>query len=57
MVRVASVELLGLFAFTRHVEADTIEVQKPMGVTLNGKPDTARYNRYSGEFGEEPALQ
>ena len=45
-----------LLAFARHMEADTIEVQKPMSVTLNGKLDTARYNRYSGEFGEGTRL-
>ena len=43
-------------AFARHVEADTIKVQKPMSATLSGKPDTARYHRYSGEFGEGTRL-
>ena len=57
MVKVANVKMPQLLAFARHVETDIIEVQKPMSATLNGKPDTARYNRYSVEFGEEPALQ
>ena len=45
-----------LLAFARHVEADIIKVQKPMSATLNGKPDTARYNRYFGVFGEGTRL-
>ena len=57
MVRVASVKMPRLLAFARHVETDIIKVQKPTSATLNGKPDTASYNRYSGEFGEKPALQ
>ena len=56
MVRVASVKMLWLLAFARHVEANTIKVQKPMSVTLNGKPDTARHNKYSGEFREGTRL-
>ena len=54
MVRVASVKMPWLHAFARHVEADTIKVQKSMSASLN--PDTARYNRYSGEFGEGTRL-
>ena len=56
MVRVASVKMPRLLAFARHVEADTIKVQKPMSATLNGEPDTSCYNRYSGEFGEGTRL-
>ena len=50
MVRVASVKMPRLLAFARHVEINIIKVQKPMSATLNGKPDTARYNRYSGQI-------
>ena len=57
MVRVASVKMPRLLAFARRVEADIIKVQKLMSATLDGKSDTAHYMRYSGEFGEEPALQ
>ena len=56
MVRVASVKMPRLLTFARHVEAETIKVQKPMSVTLNGKPDTSLYNRYFGEFGEGTRL-
>ena len=56
MVRVASVKIPRLLAFAQHVEAETIEVQKLMSVTLNGKPDTALYNRYFGVFGEVTRL-
>ena len=38
------------------VEITIIKAQKPMSVTLNGKPNTARQNRYSGEFGEGTRL-
>ena len=41
MVRVANVKMPRLLAFVRHVEAETIKVQKPMSATLNGMPDTA----------------
>ena len=56
MARVAIVKMPRLLAFVRHVEADIIQVQKPMSVTLNGKPDTAIYNRYFEEFGEGTRL-
>ena len=56
MVRVASIKTPRLLAFARHVEADIIKVHKPMSATLNGKPDTTRHNRYSGEFGEGTRL-
>ena len=48
--------MLQLPAFARHVEANIIKVQKPMSATLNGKPDTACYNRCSGEFEEGTRL-
>ena len=48
--------MLRLLAFARHVDADTIKVQKPMSVTLNGKPDTAIYNMYFEEFREGTRL-
>ena len=54
MVRVASVKMLRLLAFARHVETDTINVQKPMSATLKVNPDTARYNRYSGIVEKNP---
>ena len=54
--RVANAKMLRLLVFVRHVEAETIRVQKPMSVTLNGKSDTALYNRYFEEFGEETRL-
>ena len=56
MVRVASVKMHRLLAFARHMEAETVKVQKPMSVTLNGKPDTNLYNRYFEEFGEGTCL-
>ena len=46
-----------LLTIARHVEAETVEVQKPMSVTLNGEPDTAFYNRYFEEFGEGTRLE
>ena len=51
MARVAIVKMPRLLAFARHVEAETIKVQKSMSVTLNGEPDTALYDRYFEEFG------
>ena len=56
MVRVANVKMPQLLAFARHVEAETMKVQKPMSVTLNGKPGTAIYNRYFEEFREGTRL-
>ena len=56
MARVANVKMPRLLAFIRHVEAGTIKVQKPMSVTLNGKPDTTIYDRYFEEFGEGTRL-
>ena len=50
MVRVANVKMPRLLAFVRHVEAETIKVQKPMSVTLKGEPDTTFYNRYFEKF-------
>ena len=52
MVRVANVKMPRLLAFARHVEAETVEVQNPMSVTLNGEPNTAFYNMYFEEFEE-----
>ena len=56
MVRVANIKMPRLLAFVRHVEAETIKVQKLMSITLNGKAGTAIYNRYFEEFGEGTLL-
>ena len=52
MVRVANVKMPRLLAFARHAEAETVKVQKPMSITLNGEPGTAIYNKYFEKFGE-----
>ena len=56
MARVANAKMPRLLAFVRHVEAETIKVQKPMSITLNGKPDTAIYNSCFEEFREGTRL-
>ena len=56
MVRVANVKMPRLLAFARHVEAETVKVQKPMSITLNVEPGTPIYNRYFEEFGEGTRL-
>ena len=38
------------------MEAEAIKVQQPMNIILNGKLDTALYNRYFEEFGEGTRL-
>ena len=43
-----------LLAFARHMETDIIKAQKPMSATLNGKPNTAHHNRYSGKLEKNP---
>ena len=53
---VANVKMPLLLAFARHVETETVKVQKPMSVTLNGQPGTVIYNRCFEEFGEGTRL-
>ena len=54
MTRVANVKMPWLLAFARHVEDGHYWGTEAEECNINGKPDTAHYNRYSGILEKNP---